>query len=93
MTGGDPQPRHRQRRIGVEQFQAGDRGRRRARRLVELADRMHVLQVEALCWCGKPATVNARVVDGAKRMAALQTGAVEQAIQILTTGTASGRVN
>ena len=22
-------------------------------RLVELADRMHVLQVEALCWCGK----------------------------------------
>ena len=25
-------------------------------RLVELADRMHVLQVEALCWCGKRAT-------------------------------------
>ena len=33
-------------------------------RLVELADRMHVLQVEALCWCGKRATHNARVEDG-----------------------------
>jgi thymidine kinase len=33
-------------------------------RLVELADRMHVLQVEALCWCGKRATHNARSVDG-----------------------------
>lgn len=35
-----------------------------SRRLVELADRMHVLQVEALCWCGKRATHNARSVDG-----------------------------
>jgi thymidine kinase len=34
-------------------------------RLVELADRMHVLQVEALCWCGKRATHNARTEDGA----------------------------
>jgi thymidine kinase len=33
-------------------------------RLVELADRMHVLQVEALCWCGKRATHNARTTDG-----------------------------
>jgi thymidine kinase len=33
-------------------------------RLVELADRMHVLQVEALCWCGKRATHNARTEDG-----------------------------
>jgi thymidine kinase len=33
-------------------------------RLVELADRMHVLQVEALCWCGRRATHNARSVDG-----------------------------
>ncbi|GAB2752334.1 thymidine kinase [Nocardioides pakistanensis] len=33
-------------------------------RLVELADRMHVLQVEALCWCGKRATHNARTADG-----------------------------
>ena len=33
-------------------------------RLVELADRMNVLQVEALCWCGKRATHNARTADG-----------------------------
>ncbi len=33
-------------------------------RLVELADRMHVLQVEALCWCGKRATHNARTEGG-----------------------------
>ncbi len=33
-------------------------------RLVELADRIQVLQVEALCWCGKRATHNARIVDG-----------------------------
>jgi thymidine kinase len=35
-----------------------------SRRLVEIADRMNVLQVEALCWCGKRATHNARTVDG-----------------------------
>lgn len=33
-------------------------------RLVELADRMQVLQVEALCWCGARATHNARTEDG-----------------------------
>lgn len=33
-------------------------------RLVELADRMHVLQVEALCWCGARATHNARTENG-----------------------------
>ena len=33
-------------------------------RLVELADRMHVLQVEALCWCGQRATHNARTENG-----------------------------
>ncbi|GAA4660390.1 thymidine kinase [Kineococcus glutinatus] len=33
-------------------------------RLVELADRLEVLQVEALCWCGARATHNARTVDG-----------------------------
>src|SRR3954463_11628587 len=33
-------------------------------RLVELADHTHVLQVEALCWCGKRATHNARTEDG-----------------------------
>ena len=35
-----------------------------SQRLVELADRVHVLQVEALCWCGKRATHNARTEDG-----------------------------
>ncbi|MDC7121802.1 thymidine kinase [Cellulomonas fimi] len=33
-------------------------------RLVELADRVEVLQVKALCWCGARATHNARTVDG-----------------------------
>ncbi len=33
-------------------------------RLVELADRMQVLQVEALCWCGTRAIHNARTLDG-----------------------------
>ncbi|MBK9475783.1 MAG: thymidine kinase [Tetrasphaera sp.] len=35
-----------------------------SRRLIELADRVQVLQVEALCWCGSRATHNARIVDG-----------------------------
>jgi thymidine kinase len=35
-----------------------------SRRLIELADRVQVLQVEALCWCGRRATHNARIVDG-----------------------------
>lgn len=33
-------------------------------RLVELADRVNTLQVEALCWCGERATHNARTVSG-----------------------------
>jgi thymidine kinase len=33
-------------------------------RLVELADRVNPLQVEALCWCGVRATHNARIVGG-----------------------------
>ena len=33
-------------------------------RLVELADRVQTLQVEALCWCGERATHNARTVNG-----------------------------
>ena len=35
-----------------------------SQRLVELAERVEVLQVEALCWCGAPATHNARTVGG-----------------------------
>lgn len=34
-------------------------------RLIELADRVQTLQVEALCWCGARATHNARTEDGA----------------------------
>ncbi|TDE88933.1 thymidine kinase [Occultella glacieicola] len=33
-------------------------------RLLELADRVEVLQVRALCWCGRRATHNARTVGG-----------------------------
>ena len=35
-----------------------------SQRLVELADRMQVLQVEALCWCGRRGTHNARTING-----------------------------
>ncbi|MFF2848547.1 thymidine kinase [Streptomyces sp. NPDC058001] len=35
-----------------------------SQRLVEIADRVEVLQVEALCWCGARATHNARTVAG-----------------------------
>ena len=35
-----------------------------SRRLVELADRTQMLQVEALCWCGKRATHTARTATG-----------------------------
>lgn len=33
-------------------------------RMLELADRVERLQVEALCWCGKRATHNARTING-----------------------------
>ncbi|WP_432824338.1 thymidine kinase [Dactylosporangium sp. CA-092794] len=35
-----------------------------ARRLFELADEVTKVQVEVLCWCGRPGLLNARVVDG-----------------------------
>jgi len=35
-----------------------------SQRLVELADRIHRLHVEALCWCGARGTHNARTEDG-----------------------------
>ncbi|GHJ44416.1 thymidine kinase [Catellatospora sp. TT07R-123] len=35
-----------------------------ARRLFELADEVHRLQVEVLCWCGREGLLNARIVDG-----------------------------
>jgi thymidine kinase len=35
-----------------------------SQRLIELADRIEVLQVQTLCWCGARATHNARTVGG-----------------------------
>nr|WP_027342231.1 thymidine kinase [Hamadaea tsunoensis] len=35
-----------------------------AQRLFELADSVHRLQVEVLCWCGREGLLNARVVGG-----------------------------
>ena len=56
--------------LGVDVFAFGITADFRTRlfpgsaRLVELADRVQLLQVEALCWCGSRATHNARTVDG-----------------------------
>lgn len=56
--------------LGVDVFAFGITADFRTRlfpgsqRLVELADRVELLQVEALCWCGARATHNARTVDG-----------------------------
>ncbi|HEU4668945.1 MAG TPA: thymidine kinase [Arthrobacter sp.] len=56
--------------IGVDVFAFGITADFRTRlfpgsqRLIELADRVQVLQVEALCWCGRRATHNARTMDG-----------------------------
>jgi thymidine kinase len=36
-----------------------------ARRLFELADEVSRIQVDVLCWCGRPGHLNARVVNGA----------------------------
>ena len=33
-------------------------------RLIELSDRIETLQVEALCWCGRKGTHNARTLNG-----------------------------
>jgi thymidine kinase len=35
-----------------------------AQRLFELADEVHRLQVEVLCWCGRRGNLNARIVEG-----------------------------
>src|SRR6476646_5499410 len=57
--------------LGVDVFVFGISTDFRARlfpgaaRLVELADRVEVLQVRALCWCGARATHNARTIGGA----------------------------
>ena len=33
-------------------------------RLIEIADEAHRMQAVVLCWCGRPAFMNARIVDG-----------------------------
>lgn len=53
-------------------------------RLVELADRVQVLQVEALCWCGGRAIHNARTVNGEM---------VVEGDQVLVGDTATGAVD
>jgi thymidine kinase len=35
-----------------------------AQRLIELADQVYRLQVEVLCWCGRPGQLNARIAGG-----------------------------
>jgi thymidine kinase len=35
-----------------------------SQRLVELCDKLEILQVRALCWCGERATHNARTING-----------------------------
>jgi thymidine kinase len=52
-------------------------------RLIELADRVQVLQVEALCWCGERATHNARTLNGVM---------VIEGEQVVVGDTASGDV-
>lgn len=60
-----------------------------SQRLIELADRVQVLQVEALCWCGRRATHNARTVDGVMVMEGAQVvvGDVEMAAEGAPAGT------
>ena len=58
-------------------------------RLIELADRVHALQVEALCWCGARATHNARteggvmVIEGEQVVVGDVTPGVEIAYEVL----------
>ncbi|MGH8894865.1 MAG: thymidine kinase [Actinomycetes bacterium] len=52
-----------------------------SQRLIELADRVQVPQVEALCWCGARATHNARTVGG---------GMVVEGDQVVVGDTAAG---
>jgi thymidine kinase len=52
-----------------------------SQRLFELADQAVPLQVEVLCWCGRPGRFNARVVDGV---------VVRQGAQVVVADTESG---
>ncbi len=60
-----------------------------SRRLVELCDRMEQLQVRPRCWCGEPATHNARtmggvmVTEGTQVVVGDTDGSMEVAYQVL----------
>ncbi len=60
-----------------------------SRRLVELCDRMEQLQVRPRCWCGEPATHNARTIGGVMVTEGTQVvvgdtdGSMEVAYQVL----------
>lgn len=59
-----------------------------SQRLVELCDRMEQLQVRPRCWCGEPATHNARTVGGVmvtegSQVVVGDTGSAEVAYQVL----------
>lgn len=58
-----------------------------SRRLVELADRTQVLQVEALCWYGARAIHNARTIDGI-----MTTEGDQVLVGDVSTGNSSGSV-
>ncbi|MGW1915417.1 thymidine kinase [Streptomyces sp. NPDC002076] len=56
-----------------------------SQRLIELADRIETLQVEAMCWCGARATHNARTVGGkmvveGEQVVVGDVGAAEEAV-------------
>ena len=55
-----------------------------AQRLIELADEVYRLQVEVLCWCGRPGQLNARILGGV---------VVREGEQIVVGDTAPGTVN
>jgi thymidine kinase len=52
-----------------------------SQRLFELADQAVPLQVEVLCWCGRPGRFNARVIDGV---------VVREGAQVVVADTESG---
>lgn len=53
-------------------------------RLMELADQRNELRVEARCWCSRPATHNARLVDGVQvyEGETVMVGDIEQAADV-----------
>lgn len=52
-----------------------------SQRLFELADQAELLQVEVLCWCGRPGRFNTRIVDGV---------VVKEGAQVVVADTESG---